>query len=97
MDTLTIKTSVLDYLDEIINGGVSIRIAITIYDFTFNALYWICPNGNRLLEIEPNFLNLFETGLEDSKGLSFYEELCDDIESILPEHKEIFESYNINI
>lgn len=87
IDEIPIYTGIIDYGSNI-NGGISIYISITIYDFTFQASYWIHPNGNTLLECEPDFLKLW--GIEDSQNLPFYDELCEDIESIIPNRKEIF-------
>ncbi len=88
INEIPIHTGVIDYGD-IINGGIPIYISITIYDFTFQASYWIHPNGNSLLECEPNFLKLW--GCDDTQELPFYTELCKDIESVIPDKQEIFE------
>ena len=89
---IIIKTCIVDY-QEPINGGIPIIIGINIYHFNFQGVYWIHPNGNRFLECESNFLKLW--GCESSKDIPFYKEICDDIENILPEKKEIFNSFNL--
>jgi hypothetical protein len=86
-DEIIIKTSVIDYLEPI-NGGVPIMISITIYEFTFQSIYWIHPENHYFLECEDNFLRLW--GVNNSLNLPFYIDLCKDIESILPEKKMIF-------
>ncbi len=85
---ISIKTGIIDY-SEPINGGVPINISISIYEFSFEAIYWIHPNGNSLLECEPNFLKLW--GVDDTNKIPFYDELVMDIECILPDKNEIFD------
>ena len=84
---ITIKSSLIDYLEPI-NGGIPISICFTILEFTFQGIYFIHPNNNYFLEIEPNFLKLW--GCSDTQSLPFYEELCKDIEKILPIKEDIF-------
>jgi len=88
MSEISLKTSIIDY-SESYNGGVPVNISITIYDFSFESIYWIHPNGKYLLECEPNFLKLWMKS-EDTIDLPFYEDLCKDIDSILPDKEEIF-------
>jgi hypothetical protein len=84
---IPLKTGIIDYGTPI-NGGVPIYINLTIYDFSFEASYWIHPNGNTLLECDPRFLKLW--GVEETSKLPFYKELCQDIETILPNKEDIF-------
>jgi hypothetical protein len=86
-EEIVLKSSVIDYLDPI-NGGVPVLISITLYEFTFQGMYWIHPDGNYFLECEENFLKLW--GESDTLSLPFYVELCKDIESILPDKEVIF-------
>jgi hypothetical protein len=86
-EEIILKTSVVDYLESI-NGGIPILISITIYEFTFQGMYWIHPQGHYFLECEDNFLKLW--GVDDTLDLPFYIELCRDIESIIPEKEKIF-------
>lgn len=88
---ITIKTSLIDYIGEL-NGGVSIAISLTLEnDFSFEAIYWIHPDGKYLLETDDNFLKLF--GVSDSQDLPFIDELIVDIDSILASKEEIFENF----
>ena len=84
---ITLKTSIGDYLEPI-NGGVCILIIITLYDFTFQGIYWLHPNGNYFLECEQNFLKLW--GVENTLKIPFYIDLCKDIECILPDKEQLF-------
>lgn len=86
-DEIVLKTSIVDYLEPM-NGGVPVVISITIYEFTFQAIYWIHPAGHYFLECEDNFLKLW--GETDTLNLPFYIEICKDIESILPNKELIF-------
>lgn len=86
-DEIVLKSSIVDYLEPI-NGGVPIVVTITIYEFTFQGIYWIHPEGHYFLECEDNFLKLW--GETDTLNLPFYVELCKDIESILPNKEIIF-------
>lgn len=88
---ITIKTSLIDYIGEC-NSGVSIAITLTLEnDFTFEAIYWIHPDGQYILEPEDDFLKLF--GVQDSKDLPFIKELIVDIDSILEDKEEIFKAF----
>jgi hypothetical protein len=85
---LEIKTSIIDYNGEL-HGGVSIVVGLTINnDFTFEAIYWIHPEMDCILEAEPDFLKLF--GADNTEELPFLKELVADIDSILPTRTEIF-------
>jgi hypothetical protein len=42
---LTISTSIIDYEDEMINGGLSISIGLTIFETSFLAILWLHPSG----------------------------------------------------
>ncbi len=86
-EAIIIKSSVVDYMEPI-NGGVPILVAITIYDFTFQSIYWIHPFLESFLECEDNFLMLW--GEDKTEKLPFYDILCKDIESILPDKNDIF-------
>lgn len=86
-DEIILKSSIIDYLEPI-NGGVQILISITIYDYSFQGIYWIHPQNISFLECEQNFLKLW--GVEETEKLPFYSELCKDIETILPDKNEIF-------
>lgn len=93
-DEINISTSIIDYLEPI-NGGIPIIISITIYEFTFQAIYWIHPESHYFLECENNFLKLW--GETETLNLPFYIELCQDIESLLPDKELIFKEFlNIN-
>ena len=87
---LNLYTSIIDYVGKIDNG-VAILISITIYEFTFQGMYWFDKDNNKILEIENNFLKLFSCLKTDD--LPFLNELIEDIESILPDKQEIFEAY----
>jgi len=87
---LEIKTSILDYLGKI-NNGVSILITFTIYNFSFQGIYWIHPNDYHTLECEHNFLKLF--GVEYTDDLPFLDDLIKDIDSILPNKNDIFKEF----
>jgi hypothetical protein len=87
---IPLRTGIIDY-GKPINGGIPVYINLTIYDFSFEASYWIHPNGNYLLECEPRFLKLW--GAKATKDLQFYEELCKDIEVILPNKEDIFKEF----
>jgi len=89
---LVLKTSIIDFLEEV-NGGVSILIAITIYEFTFQAIYWIHPDNLDLVECEKDFLKLF--GVEETDKLPFYKELCSDIGTLIGNRENIFTEFNI--
>lgn len=87
---IPLKTGIIDY-GKPINGGIPVYINLTIYDFSFEASYWIHPNGNVLLECEPRFLKLW--GADDTQSLQFYDGLCKDIEVILPPKEDIFKEF----
>jgi hypothetical protein len=88
---LEIKTSIIDYVGET-HGGVSILIGLTVDNgFTFEAIYWIHPTMEYILEIEPDFLKLF--GVADSSELPFLNEIIADIDTILPDKEEIFTEF----
>ena len=84
---IPIQTSIIDYLEPM-NGGVPISVCITIYHFTFQGIYFIHPLGSCYLELEPDFLKLW--GSVNTITLPFYEELCKDIDFILPNKELIF-------
>jgi hypothetical protein len=89
---LEIKTSIIDYLGAT-HGGVSILVGLTVAnDYTFEAIYWIHPTADYILEAEADFLKLF--GADDAQELPFINELVADIESILPDKNEIFEAFS---
>lgn len=90
MEEITIKTGLVDYKGET-NGGVSIIVSFTLYDYSFEGVYWIHPDGYRTLETEPKFLKLF--GVDKVDDLPFLELLLNDIDKILPEKKEIFKEF----
>lgn len=88
---LTIKTSLIDYIGEL-NGGVSIAISLTLEDdFSFEAVYWIHPDGKYIIEVEDDFLKLF--GIDDIQNLPFIDELVADINSIISKKEEIFKAF----
>ena len=88
---LTIKTSLIDYIGEL-NGGVSIAISLTLEDdFSFEAVYWIHPDGKYIIEVEDDFLKLF--GIDDMQNLPFIDELVTDINSIISKKEEIFKAF----
>ena len=87
---INIKTAILDYMGEL-NNGVCISITITLYDYSFQSVYWIHPDGYHTLECEENFLKLF--GVTTTERLPFLKELVEDIESILPEKDDIFKEF----
>lgn len=89
---LVLKTSIIDFLEEV-NGGVSILIGITIYEFTFQCIYWIHPDKLDFLECEKDFLKLF--GVEETDKLPFYKELCSDIDILIGDKENIFTEFNI--
>lgn len=89
---LTLKTSVLEYTDEIINNGVIVYIAIDIEIFTFLSIIWINKEGDYYLECEPDFLKVF--GASKNTDIPFYTELCNDIISIV-DKEEINKIFNI--
>ena len=90
MEELTIHTSVIDYLGEV-NGGVSISISLTLYDYSFEAIYWIHPDKYHTLEIDPKFLKLF--GVEKTEDLGFLKEMIEDIDKTIPDREEIFKEF----
>ena len=90
MEELTIQTSVIDYLGEI-NDGVSISISLTVYDYSFEAIYWIHPSKYHTLEIDPNFLKLF--GVKKTEDLGFLKELIEDINKTIPDKEEIYKQF----
>jgi hypothetical protein len=79
---LTISTSIIDYEDEMINGGLSISIGLTIFETSFLAILWLHPSGVTRLECEPDFLKLF--GVNNTLELPFYDVLLDDIYTCVP-------------
>ena len=88
MNTLEIKTSIINILQPI-HQGVTIHVALTLNNTqSFEAVYWLHPENIRLLEIEKPFLDLFE--IESTNELSFYEDLMDDIDTLLPDRDVIF-------
>lgn len=87
---LPVRTGIIDYGTPI-NGGVPIYISISLYDFSFESCYWIHPNGDVLLECEERFLKLW--GVDDTEKLPFYNELCQDIDVILPKKEDIFNEF----
>lgn len=91
-NVIELKTSIVDYLEPM-NGGVPISISITLYHFSFQGMYYIHPNGTYILELEEDFLNLW--GAEDTTSLPFYEDVCKDIDSILPNKEDIFKEFNV--
>ncbi len=86
---ITIKSSIIDYIGEL-KGGVAIHISLTLEDkHTFEAVYWIHPDGRAEIEIDEIFVSkLF--GSETVEELPFYDELMEDIDSILPDKNELF-------
>jgi len=86
-DEIMLKTSIIEYLEPI-NNGVAVLVSITMYDFSFQGMYWIHPEGHYFLECEPDFLKLW--GETETLNLPFYVDLCKDIESILPDKNDIF-------
>jgi len=91
---MIIKTSILEW-HEIIEGGVSVFIALTIDDNkTYESLYWVHPNGSRTLVADKEFLSLFN--VEKTEDLQFYVELMDDIDTILPSRDDIFNAFIYN-
>ena len=88
---MIIKTNLIDW-QGVIEGGVAIYIGITIDDNkTYESLYWIHPDGSRTLQTDKEFLKLFN--VENEEELIFYDALLDDIDSILPDKKQIFELF----
>ena len=90
MEELTIQTSVVDYLGEV-NGGVSISISLTMYDYSFEGVYWIHPDQYHTLELDLNFLKLF--GVEKTEDLKFLKELIEDLNGTIPDREEIFKEF----
>ena len=84
---LTIKTSVIDYLEKD-DKGLSVLICIGISEFNFQAIYFVSKKGSNFLEAEPNFLKLW--GVSETTEIPFYDDLCKDIESIIPSKEELF-------
>jgi predicted heme/steroid binding protein len=89
-ESLEISTSVIEYLGKQ-NNGVSIAVALTIYDYSFESVYWIHPDGWHTLECDTNFLKLF--GVQETEDLPFLHDLVEEIESVLPEKEEIFKEF----
>lgn len=89
---IVLKTSIIDYMDPI-NNGITILIGITLYEFTFQAIYWTDKEGMELLECEDRFLRLW--GMKNTVDLPFYDFLINDINSILPDKSEIFKEFSI--
>ncbi len=87
-EEILIKTSIIDYLEPI-NGGISVLVSITLYEYSFQCIYWFHPEGHYFLECEDDFLRLW--GEEDTLNLPFYTELCKDIESILPDKNLLYD------
>ena len=88
MEPIQIKTSLINYLEPL-HGGIPIHVAITmIEEVSLEAIYWIHPEGVRYLEVHNDFLELFE--IESIEDFPFINELMDDIDTILPNHEEIF-------
>ena len=92
MEELSIKTGLVEYMGEM-KGGVSIHISFTIYDISFHAVYWIHPQYPPYLECEERFLKLFKVNHIKDVGDEFYQLLLDDINSILPNHDEIYDEF----
>lgn len=92
MEKVYIKPSLIEYLGEK-NNGVSISIALSIYDFSFESIYWIHPEGWHTLECDTNFLKIF--GVKETEDLPFLHDLIDEIETVLPSKKEIFKEFLI--
>lgn len=90
MEELSIQTSVVDYLGEV-NGGVSILISLTMYDYSFEGVYWIHPDQYNTLELDPDFLKLF--GVEKTEDLVFLYELIEDLNGTIPDTEEIFKQF----
>jgi hypothetical protein len=77
------------YIYETINNGVSVELLITLNDeFAFDAIFWKNEKGEKILEIEDNFLKIF--GVSRIEDLPFLNELYQDIEFIIPPDKELF-------
>lgn len=88
---MVIKTSLIDWIGEF-EGGVAAFIGLTVDDrITLESVYWVHPDGRRELEIELDFLSHFN--VKTSSELPFINELCFDIESILPPRAEMFETF----
>jgi hypothetical protein len=89
MEPILVKTSIINYLEPL-HGGIPIHIAITMNDdVSYEAIYWLHPEGIRYLEVYEDFLELFD--IESIEELPFLKELMDDIDLILPPHDEIFD------
>lgn len=91
---IDLKSSIIDYIGEL-KGGVAIHISLTLNDkHTFEAIYWIHPNGTNEIEVDETFIKkLF--GCDYVEELPFYDLLIKDIESILPNKEEIFKEFNL--
>ena len=90
MDEITIKTGLVEYKGEL-NGGVAMTVSITMYEYSFESVYWIHPDGYNTLETDPNFLKLF--GVDKIDDLPFLEMLLQDIDAMLPKKEEIFKEF----
>lgn len=81
MEEISIKTSFINWIDNIENGVVAV-VALTLNDVkSYESIYW--TNGiDETISIDPEFLVLFEVDYEEQ--LPFYFDLVDDIKSVLP-------------
>lgn len=84
---LVLKTSIIDYDEELINDGLCVYVGITVFETTFMSSIWIHYTGHKVLCCEDNFLKLF--GVEKTESLPFYQNLVDDISAILPDFSKI--------
>ncbi len=84
---LELKTSIIDYDDDIINDGLCVYVGITVFETTFMSMIWIHYTGHKVLDCEDNFLKLF--GVQSTQELPFYQLLIDDISAILPDFSKL--------
>lgn len=90
---LTLQASFIEFLPPI-NGGAVVSVALTIeQEFSYEALYWLHPNGNTQLTIDDAFLKLF--GATDTPGLpdAVFQAVSNEIQAALPDKTDIFAHY----
>lgn len=90
---LTLQASFIELLPPI-NGGAVVSMALTIEkEYSYEALYWLHPNGNTQITIEDTFLKLFGAADMTSLPEAVYQAVAHELQAVLPDKTDIFAQY----
>lgn len=93
---IDVQANLIEAMDPV-NGGVPLAIAIILQQqYTFEAMYWIHPNGEEWLEAEPRLTQLFGAETTDALPAEIHKAFLSEINAAIPPRAEIFAQYGLS-